>query len=89
MDVLPGLIAGICLAAARGFRAFLPLLGLGIEVLSGRLTLSSGFEWIGTWPALIAFATATVIEIGAIMLTTLALFPPVCPGHVRIPGRVW
>lgn len=65
MDVLLGLVVGICLAAACGFRVFLPLLGLSIAVLSGRLTLSSGFEWIGTWPALIAFATATVIEIGA------------------------
>ncbi|MDD3643628.1 MAG: DUF4126 domain-containing protein, partial [Candidatus Krumholzibacteria bacterium] len=27
--------------------------------------LSTGFEWIGSWPATIAFAVATVIEIGA------------------------
>ena len=65
MEVLLGLVVGICLSAACGFRVFLPLLGLSIAVLAGRLSLSPGFEWIGTWPALIAFATATVVEIGA------------------------
>jgi len=27
------------------------------------MTLYSGFEWMGTWPALIAFGTATVLEV--------------------------
>jgi len=38
---------------------------MSIAAMSGHLTLSSGFEWIGTWPAFIAFATATALEIGA------------------------
>ena len=65
MDTLLGLIIGIGLSAACGFRVFVPLLGLSLAALTGHLSLSSGFEWIGSWPALIAFATATVFEIGA------------------------
>jgi hypothetical protein len=60
-----GLVIGICLSAACGFRVFLPLMGMSIAALLGRLTLSPGFAWIGTWPALVAFATATVVEIAA------------------------
>lgn len=65
METLLGLAVGIGLSAACGFRIFVPLLGMSIASLSGHLTLSQGFDWIGTWPALVAFATATVLEIGA------------------------
>ena len=65
METLLGLVVGIGLSAACGFRVFVPLLGMSIASLMGYLSLSSGFEWIGSWLALIAFATATVIEIGA------------------------
>ena len=54
---------GIGLSAACGFRVFVPLLVMSISSLSGHLTLSSGFEWIGTYPALLAFAVATIVEI--------------------------
>jgi hypothetical protein len=36
---------------------------LSIASLSGHLTLGSHFQWIGTYPALIAFSVATVLEI--------------------------
>jgi hypothetical protein len=65
METLLGLVVGIGLSAACGFRVFVPLLGMSIASLMGYLSLSSGFEWIGSWPALIAFATATLFEIGA------------------------
>jgi hypothetical protein len=64
-EAVMGVMAGVGLSAACGFRVFVPLLGMSIANMAGHLTLSSGFEWIGSWPALIAFATATVIEIGA------------------------
>jgi hypothetical protein len=44
---------------------FVPLMGMSFAALSGNITLSPGFQWIGTWPALIAFTTATVVEVGA------------------------
>ncbi len=65
METILGLVVGICLSAACGFRIFVPMLGMSIAALSGYVALSPGFAWIGTWPALIAFATATVLEIGA------------------------
>jgi hypothetical protein len=42
---------------------FVPLLVMSIASLSGHLTLSSGFAWIGTYPALLAFGIATAVEI--------------------------
>ena len=65
MDIVMGLVIGIGLSAACGFRVFVPLLGLSIASLAGHLVLASGFKWIGSWPALIAFATATIIEVCA------------------------
>jgi hypothetical protein len=64
MELALGLVIGICLSAACGFRVFVPLLGMSIAALTGHVHPASGFEWIGTWPALIAFATATVVEVG-------------------------
>ena len=57
------ILAGIGLAAACGFRVFVPLLVLSIASLSGHVTLGTHFQWIGTYPALIAFSVATVVEI--------------------------
>jgi len=63
MEPVLGLIIGIGLSAACGVRVFVPMLGVSIAALTGHLTLSPGFEWMGTWPALIAFGTATVLEV--------------------------
>lgn len=65
MDTLLSVMIGIGLSAACGFRLFVPFLGIGIAALSGQLQLAPGFEWIGSWPALIAFGLATVLEITA------------------------
>jgi len=65
MDTIIGLLIGICLSAACGFRVFIPMLGMSIAAITGHITLAHGFEWIGTSPALIAFTTATALEIGA------------------------
>lgn len=64
METLFALIIGVGLSAACGFRVFVPMLGLSLASATGHLTLSPGFEWIGTWPAVIAFSAATVLEIG-------------------------
>lgn len=56
---------GIALAAAAGFRIFVPLLVLSIAAVSGRVELAGGLAWIGTVPALVVFAAATVAEIAA------------------------
>jgi hypothetical protein len=63
MDTFLSILVGIGLSAACGFRVFVPLLAISIASLSGYLTLSSGFEWMGTYPALVSFAVATILEI--------------------------
>lgn len=64
MDSLLAIILGGCLAASCGFRVFAPMLIMSIAALAGRLTLAEGWHWIGSWPAVILFAVATVTEIG-------------------------
>jgi Domain of unknown function (DUF4126) len=56
---------GIGLAAATGFRVFLPLLVMGIGAREGLLPISSGFDWVMTWPALVMLGVASVVEIAA------------------------
>jgi len=63
METLLGLIVGVGLSAACGFRVFVPLLGMSIAALSGYITLASDFAWIGTRTALLAFSVATILEI--------------------------
>jgi len=63
MDALLSIGLGLGLSAACGYRVFVPLLVMSIAALSGHLRLAPGFEWIGTVPALLAFATATVLEV--------------------------
>ena len=63
MDWIISVFLGIGLAAAVGFRIFLPFLIVNLAARSGIMELSSGFEWIGTMPALILFATASLLEI--------------------------
>jgi hypothetical protein len=64
METLLAVSLGIGLSAACGFRVFVPLLVMSIASFSGHLTLASGFQWIGSYPALITFSVATVVEIG-------------------------
>jgi len=63
METVLAICLGIGLSAACGFRIFVPLLIMSIASLSGHLHLATGFDWIGTYPALITFAVATALEI--------------------------
>ena len=62
---LTGFFIGIGLSAACGFRLILPFLGLGIAARCGLVGLAPEFQWIAAWPALVAFATAALLEIAA------------------------
>lgn len=64
-QILLSICVGIGLSAACGFRVFVPLLALSIGAFTGHLHLAQSFAWVGTKPALVAFAVATVFEIGA------------------------
>jgi hypothetical protein len=63
METLIGIIVGVGLSAACGFRIFVPLLVMNLASLTGYLHLSPGFEWIGGTPATMIFATATIAEV--------------------------
>lgn len=62
-EILLTILMGIGLSAASGFRIFIPFLVLSIVSLTGNLTLSDSFSWIGTVPALVTFGAATIFEI--------------------------
>ena len=65
MQEVLGVFIGIGLSATCGFRIFVPLLGMSIAHQAGALSFSQGFDWIGSWPATIAFGIAMIIEIAA------------------------
>ena len=64
-QVLLSVAVGLGLAAACGFRVFLPLFMISLTSHLGFLKLAGTFEWMSSWPALIAFGSATLLEIGA------------------------
>lgn len=69
LDLALAIAMGVGLAAAVGFRVFLPMLVLSIAAYSGHLTLSSGLAWLGTPVALVMLSVAAVLE-------TLAYYVP-------------
>ena len=64
-EVALSIALGVGLAAAVGFRVFLPMLVMSIAAYSGHLTLGSGFAWLGSAPALLMLAVAALLEIVA------------------------
>jgi hypothetical protein len=56
---------GLALAAAAGFRVFVPLLALSMAAQSGWVELSPSFTWLASPAALLALATATLLEVVA------------------------
>jgi hypothetical protein len=65
VESLSAVAIGIGLAAAAGFRVFLPLLVAGLAARWGVLPLYEGFEWLSTTPALVTLTTASVLEVAA------------------------
>lgn len=65
MSVALSVATGIALAAAAGFRAFVPLLAAGLAIHFGYVEAAPGFAWLGEPVVLIALAIATVTEIAA------------------------
>lgn len=65
VDAVMSVAIGLGLASACGFRVFVPLLAVSLAGRSGYLPLSPELEWLATTPAIIAFATATVLEVVA------------------------
>jgi hypothetical protein len=64
-ETIIAVAVGIGLAASCGFRVFVPMLVAAIAAKTGLLPLNESFQWLGSWTAIVALATATIIEIVA------------------------
>ena len=62
-DTFLGILTGLGLSIACGFRVFIPPLVVSIAAQTGYLELAEGFTWLGEWPTLIALSIATVFDI--------------------------
>jgi len=63
IETLISICLGIGLAAASGFRVFLPLFVLSLASHFHIIPLGESWIWIGSLPALISFGVATIAEI--------------------------
>jgi hypothetical protein len=68
-DFALSIALGIALAAATGFRVFLPMLIVSGAAYTGRLSLDETFAWLATPPALTMLSVAALAE-------TLAYYIP-------------
>lgn len=64
-ELIAGLLVGVGLSAASGFRLFIPLLTLSIANLFFHLPLPPALYWLGSETAFFILVTATLFEIGA------------------------
>jgi len=92
---LVSIAIGLGLAAACGFRIFVPLLIIGVAARSGHLELAESFRWLASTPALLALGTATGLEIAAYyvpffdnLLDTVATPSAVVAGIVASASQV-
>ena len=64
-DLALSIVLGVALAAATGFRVFLPMLIASGAAYTGHLHLDDSFAWLGSPSALIMLSVATLIEVAA------------------------
>ena len=65
-DILPYILSsfiGIGLAAASGFRVFLPLFAVSLASYLGWIPMNDNFQWLSGLPTLIITGVATLVEI--------------------------
>lgn len=62
-ELVVAVAIGIGLSASCGFRVFVPMLVASIAAKAGIFPVNEGFQWLASWPALLSFGTATIVEI--------------------------
>jgi hypothetical protein len=62
-DLALSIVLGVALAAATGFRVFLPMLIVSGAAYTGHLHLDDSFAWLGTPSALIMLSVAAAAEV--------------------------
>jgi hypothetical protein len=68
LQTVLGILTGLGLSAACGFRVFVPMLVASIAVRAGVVEVADDFAWIGSMPALVCLSVATLFEIGGYFL---------------------
>ncbi len=63
LDLALSIALGVGLAAATGFRVFLPMLVVSAAAYTGHLPLGENFAWLATPGALIMLGVAALVEI--------------------------
>jgi hypothetical protein len=64
-DLALSIVLGVGLAAATGFRVFVPMLIVSAAANTGHLSLDGSFAWLGTPAALIMLCAAALAEVVA------------------------
>lgn len=62
-EILAAVALGIGLSASVGFRVFIPMLVASVAAHFNIIPLTESFSWLGSWPAMISFGTAAVVEV--------------------------
>lgn len=62
-EILAAVALGIGLSASAGFRVFIPMLVASVAAHFNIIPLTDSFSWLGSWPAMISFGTAAVVEV--------------------------
>jgi Domain of unknown function (DUF4126) len=62
LEPLVSIALGVGLAAAAGFRMFLPLLAVGLAARAEWIPLTESFAWLAATPALLTLGTAALLE---------------------------
>ena len=90
MELALSILLGVGLSAATGMRIFLPALIASVATNQGYISPAEGFEWMASWPAIIAFATASVVELGAYYIPWVdnALDTVAGPGAIIAGGLI-
>lgn len=82
-DLVVSIFAGIALAAATGFRAFLPLLVVSLGARFGFVELNPGLDFLSTDIALTALVLAAILEISSDKIPLLDHFLDVANTFIR------
>jgi hypothetical protein len=67
-SAIVGVVTGVALSAAAGFRIFVPILAAATAAKFQLIQLSDDFLWLASWPALLVLGVATLTEVLAYYL---------------------
>ena len=88
LEMMFSVALGIGLAAATGFRVFIPLLIAGLAARAGWVPLTESFAWLQSTPALVALGTAAVLETAAFYIPGVDHLLDVLAGPLAVAAGI-